>query len=164
MILQILRTVFAGSPYYLRVNRERVVVRDVSTAKSVEVASKIGIDSSDNVLSVGDPVDPAATKVLNPFRHPRVLIDDFSGGERVVRFAFRRLSGRGAILTAPNVIAHADFSLEGGLTQIEVRALREMLEGAGARKVHIWHGSRILSDDEVLDAWAGRPPENELVE
>ena len=150
MIWQFIRGLVAGGPYYLRINRERVSVRNVSTGDRVEITAKLGLDGSDNVLSVGDPVNPSAVRVLAPFQHPRILISDFSGGEKVVQYAIRKLVGRGPLAPSPVVVAHPDIELEGGLTQIEARALRELVQSAGARKVYLHYG-RQLTDQEVAN-------------
>ena len=150
MILRFLRKVLAGGPVYLRVNRDRVSARNVATGESVELVPKIGLSAANDVLSIGDPVDPAAVRVLKPFRHPRILIDDFTAGERIVQHVIRELSRVRFFPTSPVVVVHPDAELEGGLTQIEARALREMVEGAGARKVYIYVG-RQLTDEEVAN-------------
>ena len=154
MILKFIRGLLTGGPYYLRINRDRVSVRNVSTGDVVEVTPKLGLDSSDTILSVGDPVDPSAVRVLMPFQHPRILIEDFTGGERIVQYAIRKLFGTGAIRPSPIVVVHPDLELDGGLTQIEARALREMAEGAGARRVYLHYG-RSLTDKEVRDISTG---------
>ena len=113
MILKFIRGLLTGAPYYLRINRDRVSVRDVSSGAS------------------------------------RILIEDFAGGEKIVQHVIRELFGMGPITPAPIVVVHPDFELEGGLTQIEARALREMVEGAGARKVYLHYGRPELTDQEV---------------
>ena len=148
MILNFIRGLITGGPYYFKINRDRVSVRNVSTGEFVDVAPKLGSDGSDTILSVGDPVDPAAVRVLTPFAHPRILIEDFAGGEKVIQYAIRKLFGMGLIGPSLVVVVHPDVDLEGGLTQIEARALREMVEGPGARKVYLHYG-RQLSDQEV---------------
>ena len=154
MILKFVRGLLTGGPYYLRINRERVSVRNVSTGDAFEVTPKLGLDTSNTVLSVGDPVDPSAVRVLMPFQHPRILIEDFTGGERIIQYAFLKLFGTGAIRPSPIVLVHPDLVLDGGLTQIEARALREMVEGAGARRVYLHYG-RPLTDKEVRDVSTG---------
>ena len=150
MILNLIRGLLTGGPCYLRINRERVTARNVSTGDHVEVAAKLGLDSSDKILSVGDPVDPAAIRVLMPFQHPRVIVENFIGGEKIVRHAIRTLFGKGLFASSPIVVVHPDLELDGGLTQIEARALREMVEGAGARETYLHYG-RQLTDQEVAD-------------
>ena len=125
-------------------------VRNVSTGDFVEVAPKLALDDSEKVLSVGDPVDPAAVRVVLPFQHPRVLVEDFICGEKIVQYAIRELFGKGPIAPSPIVVVHPDVELEGGLTFIEARALREMVEGAGARRV-VLHYGRQLTDQEVAN-------------
>lgn len=123
-------------------------MRNVATGEAVEITPKVGLDSSGRVLSVGDPVDPTAARVLMPFEHPRVLIEDFAGAEKLVQHAIRKLYGKGPLSPAPIVVVHPDFELDGGLTQIEARALLEMAEGAGARKAYVHYG-RQLTDQEI---------------
>lgn len=132
----------------MRLNRDRVSVRNVATGDVVEIAPILGLDSSDTILSVGDPVDPAAVRVLMPFQHPRILIEDFVGAEKVVQYAIRTLYGKGLIRPSPIVVVHPDIELDGGLTQIEARALLELAEGAGARRAYLHYG-RDLTDQEV---------------
>lgn len=148
MFLKYLRGLISGGPYYLRLNRERVSVRNVSNGNTVEIPAKIGLSDSNTLLSIGEPVDPTAARILVPFQHPRILIEDFTGGETIVKHAFRELSGKLAFAPAPIVVVHPDIELDGGLTQIEARALREMVEGAGARQVYLHYG-RQLTDQEV---------------
>ena len=154
MILKYIRGLLTGGPYYLRINRDRLSVRNVSTGDVVELAPKLGLDGADTILSVGDPVDPSAVRVLMPFHHPRVLIEDFNGGEKIVQYAIRKLFSIGGLRPSPIVVIHPDLELDGGLTQIEARALREMGEGAGARRVYLHYG-RILTDKEVSDVSTG---------
>ena len=158
MAMKSIYGLFTGGPYYLRVNRERVSVRDVFTGDVVEVAPKLGLDSADKILSVGDPADPFAVRVLAPFEHPRILIKDFTGGEKIIEYVFQKLSGNRVIRPAPIVLVHPDLNLEGGLTQIEARALREMVEGAGARQVYLYYG-RPLADKEISDLLTGNSKE-----
>ena len=147
MILKFIRGFLTGGTYYLRVNRNRVSARNVSTGEVVEVTPKLGLDSANTVLSVGDPVDPSAVRVLTPFQHPRILIGDFAGGEKVIQYT---LFGTRLIRPPAIVVVHPDLELDGGLTQIEARALREMVEGAGARRAYLHYG-RPLTDQEVMD-------------
>lgn len=148
MILKFIRGLVTGGPCYLKINRDRVSIRNVSTGEFVDVAPKLGLDDSGTILSVGDPVDPTAVRVLKPFQHPRILIEDFTGGEKVIQYAIRKLFGMDLLRPSPIVVVHPDVDLDGGLTQIEARALREMVEGAGARKVFLHYG-RQLTDQEV---------------
>jgi len=50
---------------------------------------------------------------------------------------------------SPITVIHPMEKVEGGLTSIEQRALRELASGAGAHKVFIWVGCE-LTDDEII--------------
>lgn len=52
--------------------------------------------------------------------------------------------------TSPVIIIHPMEMIDGGLSQIEERALMELASGAGARKVVVWVGHE-LSDQEVIN-------------
>lgn len=108
----------------------------------------LGIDSFNRVVSVGLPVSPDAVKQINPFDHPRVLVDDFFIAEKIFAHAIREISGMTYFRPSPVVLVHPDVDLKGGLTAIEARVLRELAENAGARKTFIHYG-QVLSDDDV---------------
>lgn len=141
---------FSGGPYYLRVNRQRVSVRNVSTNETFECRTTLGITASKKVVSVGDPVSPDAVQNINPFEHPRVFLNDFTVAEVIFAHALKKASGLRFLRPSPVVLVHPDLELAGGLTQIEARALRELAEGAGARKVLLHYGAP-LSDVELTD-------------
>lgn len=138
----------SGGPLYIRVNRERIAIRNVSSGNVFECRPLLGIDSSNRVASVGYPVSPDAVRQINPFDHPRVLVDDFMIAEKIFAYAIREISGMTYFRPAPVVLVHPDIDLKGGLTPIEVRVLRELAENAGARKTFIHYG-QVLSDDDV---------------
>lgn len=85
----------------------------------------------------------ASVKSTNPFSHPRVLLADFLVGERLLQEIIRKLTGHGLFSPAPRVIVHPMEKTEGGLTQVEIRAFREMAAGAGARSVVIYQGPQL---------------------
>ena len=154
MIINLIRRLFASGPYYVRINRERIAARDVATGEEVECRTLISIDDSKIVVSVGDPVSPDATSTLKPFDHPRILIEDYTAAEKIFMYVVRELGGHKYFMPSPIMVVHPDLNLEGGVTQIELRALREIAEGSGARKVFL-HDGRQLTDQEVNDLVAG---------
>lgn len=82
-----------------------------------------------------------------PFSHPRMLVGHFLAAELAVKAAVAEVKGSKLFHTT-RVLMHPMERLEGGLTQIERRVLREMALTAGAGKVAIWEG-HVLTDDEV---------------
>ncbi|WFP50941.1 hypothetical protein PL263_02665 [Methylomonas sp. EFPC3] len=46
----------------------------------------------------------------------------------------------------PHVVLHPLVMLEGGLTQIEIRAFAELASMAGASKAYVWQGPRLTTE------------------
>ncbi|MDJ0941476.1 MAG: hypothetical protein QNJ00_17065 [Woeseiaceae bacterium] len=135
------------SPLYIRASRTHVVLRDVDAGATVEVEAVVGVDAGNKVLSIGEPVN-AAARQISPFEHPRLVISDFSAAVRLVQHALGELAGGKPVLRAPTILIQADMDLEGGISEVEDRVLREIAAEAGARKV-LTHFGRVLTDAEV---------------
>ena len=83
-----------------------------------------------------------------PFTTQRLLVGRFDVAQHALRKALRELAGGGLLALAPAVVMHPLEMIEGGLSQVEERIMREMAIGAGARKVAVWTGPD-LSDADV---------------
>jgi len=88
--------------------------------------------------------------VENSFHHPRMLVGDFQVAESELTKAVSPLFGKGFIKRTPIFIMHQREMLDGGLTKIEIKVLKELGLGAKAREAHIWQ-SHELSDQEILN-------------
>jgi rod shape-determining protein MreB len=84
-----------------------------------------------------------------------MLVGNFTHAEALLKKAVRQVLSHSIFRPAPTILMHPLEKLEGGLSQIEERVLREMALGAGARKVVLWTG-QALSDDEVTDKLRNR--------
>ena len=84
------------------------------------------------------------------FNHPRVLIGGFDSALLVVRHFLRRACHGRLPLLGFTLVLHVQEELEGGLTDVESRALMELGLRAGARKVVICQEPQTLSDDEIM--------------
>lgn len=87
---------------------------------------------------------------LEPFTTKRLLIGEFSIAENHLKRAIKKVYEGKWFSASPVVIIHPMEMIEGGLSQIEERAMVELAAGAGARKVMVWVGHE-LSDMEVVD-------------
>jgi rod shape-determining protein MreB and related proteins len=140
---------------YVKLSPERLTVRNVKSGESVSEVPEMAIATTprEAVLAVGAEARHAAAtqgaKVVNPFSHPRTLVSDFTVGEQLLKAFVRKLRGSSFIAIAPLIVMHPLGTPEGGFTQVERRAFREMALGAGASEVVLWVG-RELSDAEVL--------------
>lgn len=145
---------------YIQLSPERITLRDpkrgveisdVPDAAITELPKKV-------ILAIGKAarttVHSGPVEILNPFAHPRSMMSDFSLGEAVMKRFLAQMCQGQFFAMPPRVVLHLLGDPAGGFTQIEVRAFREMLLGAGAKQVVIWQGAT-LSDADLL---AGRFP------
>ena len=83
-----------------------------------------------------------------PFTTTRLLVGHFVNAESLLKRALKQVSKAGLFAGSPHVLIQPLEMLEGGLSQVEERVLREAAIGAGASKVVVWVGHQ-LSDAEV---------------
>jgi rod shape-determining protein MreB and related proteins len=140
---------FSGGPCYARVDRTRISIRDVSTGATFESAARLGLDSANRIVSVGEGSSPDVVRTVEPFAHPRIVIADFACASKLFQYGLHQLSRFKWISPSQILIIHPVMELAGGLSEIENRALLELGESAGARKT-VLHCGKPLSDQEVV--------------
>lgn len=89
------------------------------------------------------------------FSHPRSILGQFQAGEQALRRAVAAAFAGKLLTPRPNLIVHPKEILEGGLSEIEQRALTEMALGAGAVRVAIWQGPDLAP--EQVDRFDFKP-------
>lgn len=90
-------------------------------------------------IAMGDP--------FVAFCHPRTLIDGWDVTQTIIERRMRKL-GIGRLFPPPAVVQIMD-EWEGGVTDVEQRALMEMLRHCGASSVRLIQSSRSLEPEEV---------------
>lgn len=90
------------------------------------------------VLSI--PVKNVLVEEVGDFSHPRMLVGHFQLAEKLLQAGLKKAYAGSFLPPRPVLIMHPKEMLEGGLTDIEERVLRELGLGAGAREVKIWLG------------------------
>lgn len=92
----------------------------------------------------------AGKVILNGFDHPRSIISNFEIAEKTLQLFIEKVNApKKKFFFVPTLIIHPLEKLEGGLTQVEVRAFEDMGYRAKANKVFVWYG-RDLKDEEVV--------------
>jgi len=140
---------------YVTLQPNMLSVRDVESGRTVAEPplAAISREPKKRLLGVGEAARVAAATqpadLVNPFTHPRSLLSDFTVAEVVIKGFMKKLFDGRLFTGAPIVVLHPRVNPEGGFTQIEIRALRELAIGAGASKGIVWHG-RDLTKDELL--------------
>jgi hypothetical protein len=89
-----------------------------------------------------------------PFTTTRLLIGQFLEAEGVLKRALKQVSRGGILAVSPQVVIQPLEMLEGGLSEVEERILKEIAIGAGASQVVVWVG-RELNDAEVKEKLHG---------
>ena len=93
--------------------------------------------------------------VTNPFKHPRSFVGDFFLAEKIIQHGVFEIH-KSRIRPTPRIIMHQLEKVEGGLTSIEDRVLRELAVGAGAREVVIYVGGKINTSVDSFDSVKSR--------
>jgi len=142
---------------YVKLSPDMLTVREVNSGYELSEPPLIAIARipKERVLAVGQEAAAIAAsqgaELINPFKHPRALLSDFTVAGQVVKRFVQKASKAamgGIFRPAPIIVLHPLVNPEGGFTQIEIRAMHELALGAGARKAIIWHG-RELSNEEL---------------
>ncbi len=139
---------------YARLEPDLLTLREPASGRSISEPPVAAItrESKRRLVAVGEAARVAAVTqavdLINPFKHPRTLLSDFTLAEQVFKGFVRKLFEGRLFAAAPVIVLHPRVNPEGGFTQIEVRALKELAIGAGASKAIVWHG-RDLADQEL---------------
>ena len=86
---------------------------------------------------------------LKPFTTTRLLVGQFQEAEALFRKGIREVGNGGLFQVSPVIVIHPLDMVEGGLSEVEERALRELAMSAGARNVFV-HVGALLTDSEVV--------------
>lgn len=149
---------FFTRPLYIQLSPQRVLVRDPKSGRFVDEVPEIAVSrppgGKATIVAVGAEARMAAAQagaqLHNPFAHPRSLVSDFTLASELLKAFVHRVGGGGLrFMPSPAIVLHPLGEHEGGLTQIELRALREMAFGVGATEVQLWQGPP-LTDEQLL--------------
>jgi rod shape-determining protein MreB and related proteins len=85
-----------------------------------------------------------------PFTTARLLIGQFVSAQATLKDGLKNLTKGRFFPVVPRLVIHPMEMVEGGLSEVEERILREVAISAGASKVIVWVG-RELNDAEVKE-------------
>lgn len=124
---------------------KQLSVQVFGSCKRVALSPYIAVEGKKkNVLAVGDNakyLSGSNITVLNPFDHKRSFVGDFVCAEKLLQYAVREVLGNNKFAISPRIVMHQLEKVDGGLTDIEERVLKELAMGAGAREVLVYHHS-----------------------
>ena len=136
---------------YIQVWESRLKISRLNSNESFDeeplMALKKNAKGEHIVVAIGAGVKGLAAtetdKIVNPFKHPRLLVNDFQVAEKIMQHGIRELHKNKWLSPSPRVIFHPMEKLDGGVTSVEERVYRELCLGAGAREV-LLHIGKVL--------------------
>ena len=84
-----------------------------------------------------------------PFSTERLAVAHFQIAEKLLNKELQKIFPKSFFSASPIVVMHQLYQAEGGLCEVEVRILKELALGAGARHVYLWEGEP-LSREQLL--------------
>lgn len=131
----------------VELSTKQLSVHIFGTGEKVELSPYIAIETKGTkktVLAVGNKAKSLAgtnITVLNPFDHKRSFVGNFAYAEKLLQHAVREVLSKSRFAISPRIVMHQLEKVEGGLTDIEERVLKELAMGSGAREVLVYHHS-----------------------
>jgi hypothetical protein len=123
-----------GSVIYIELRHDGFSARNL-------LGSNVVVDTAD------DPERFPPADVAAAFGHERVILADFIKAEHLLDHMIRPLCPRDFV--KPVLIVRVQHRFAQSATPVELRALIDVAEWSGARRVGLWFG-RALSDEEIL--------------
>lgn len=142
-----LREKLSNELAYVQVWQDRLSVINIQTGHEFDEPALLALEAvgkTKAVVAIGKDaqqlVASDSLEICRPFAHPRCLISDFYRAEALLKAALRSVFPFKVFRPLPKVVIHPMENMEGGLTNIEARALLECGLGAGAMEVVVYVG------------------------
>jgi actin-like ATPase involved in cell morphogenesis len=144
--------------YYIKAGKGTFYIKCFESGQWIRCKSEIEVDNnghiqkvhinSSNLDQAGKKPLQVATKRINPFNHSRTVLHHFELAERFIRYLIRKFK-TGWWVSTGVVIFRLDYSPDGGITDVELKAIRELLERSGARDTYIIKPDISVSEHKV---------------
>jgi hypothetical protein len=118
---------------YIALSRNEIVVRNLDTGDEVRESASVLRGNGSSV---------------QPFAHPRVVVGDVEAAVQLIRGCYAKVRSN-MRLRPPVFFVHWRGALEGGMSQIEMRALEEVARSAGAARAILITQEDALTEDEL---------------
>ena len=142
------------SVIYVQIWENRIRVVNIKTGCTFDEKPFVLIQQNAKgqklIKAIGNNAEYATSsneESINPFSHPRFLLNNFFVAEKLLQHAVHELLGKFSIKPSPSIVMHPMEKIEGGLSQIEERAYTELALGAGAYDVVVHTGDTLPNND-----------------
>ena len=153
-MLRILGLIFRKEPVLVGFSSKLLEVIDTGTTAFWSEVPNLSYQLDSNgekvTVSIGNAAKSSDGIVENPFSHPRLLIGDWLVAEMLITRVFRTINTGLGKFAKPIVIFYVKDRLEGGLTNIELRALYELMWAVRAREIYFWPDRTPPSEQQIL--------------
>ncbi|MDQ4120627.1 MAG: rod shape-determining protein [Acidobacteriota bacterium] len=148
---------------YCRIKPDWLAVKNVDRGILVEDVPQVALKNNNGnwqPIAFGREADLAPANdrnavIVNGFKHPRVIIDDFEAAELVFKHFLKKANLTAGLFTgAPILIFHYIEPVAGGLSKIETRALTDLGFRLGAKNIYLLSSHEApneLTDGEIRD-------------
>ena len=97
-----------------------------------------------------DKNNEVVLSAANPFTTKRLLVGEFNNAEVLLKEALKKLYIDNWLAPSPIIVIQPMEMIEGGLSPVEERVLKELAFGAGGRKVTVWVGDELTNDEVIV--------------
>jgi len=144
---------FFRNNLYITITPELIEITHAETGRKLAEPPLLAIETrrgKDLIVAVGANAKLLTGKpnirIENGFSHPRTLLANFTFAQRTLMYLIKQALPSAFFVARPVVVLHPLTMLEGGLTQIEIRAFAELASMAGASQVYVWQGPTLLKE------------------
>ena len=123
---------FSPLVYYVKIQTNEMVVKNISTCETIKKKSP------------------------KPFSSKRLILADFEPASELLKSIIAELRPSFFYPIYYNIAIHVMGPIEGGLSEIEKRALRDLAEYAGAKNVLISEYKYSLKDQQITEGFKSR--------
>lgn len=147
-----------GTTLYIAFDRERISIRNLKSGAEFSDEAMIAV-SGNKVVAVGRKALEAEAvlrsegkdvSVIRPLDHERMPFANFETAVTLFQYAIMQVSQR--LFFAPVVVLHCLTQFATPLTAVESKALVELGEAVGARKVVLSNESERYTAQQLQDA------------
>lgn len=110
---------FVNPVIYVRIYKNRFLLRYIQDQKNLNLTAS------------------------QPFTTNRLLVGEFTAAEKLLKEGVKALMRGKLFVPSPLILMHPMEMAEGGLSQLEERAIQELGHGAGGRKVKVHIGAEL---------------------
>lgn len=137
-------SILPSDDYYVEVSRDLIVAQNLTTGERSEHHPAVYVSPGQKRYEFADGADGAT----NGFGHPRAFVGDFSAASGALNRAIASVR-RSKLSTINRLLLHVQETYEGGLSQPELRAGKDLGIMAGAKSVRVYDRPGRLSRTEV---------------